>query len=81
LPPPAGAAKGEPMTKGKNRKVVFDDSRSATETAIYRTVFPPPGSTVKGPAIIEFPGQSVVVPPRGLAKADKFGNLHVSVAR
>ena len=37
------------------------------------------GSVVEGPAIIEFPGQSVVVPPRGIAKADAFGNLHVSI--
>jgi N-methylhydantoinase A len=36
---------------------------------------------VKGPAIIEFPGQSVVIPPRGIATADQHGNLHVSVAR
>ena len=60
---------------------MFDDHDGAVETAIYRITFPAPGSTVKGPAIIEFPGQSVVVPPRGTARADEFGNLHVSVAR
>jgi N-methylhydantoinase A len=58
---------------------VFDVAKGAVQTAIYRTTFPPPGNTIKGPAIIEFPGQSVVVPPRGTAKADKHGNLHVSV--
>jgi N-methylhydantoinase A len=81
LPPPAGSAKGEPMRKSGSRRVVFDYKSGAVDTAIYRTTFPPPGSKIKGPAIIEFPGQSVVVPPRGIAKADTYGNLHVSVTR
>jgi N-methylhydantoinase A len=33
---------------------------------------------VAGPCIIEFPGQSVVVPPDASATADRFGNLHVT---
>src|SRR5215468_2106458 len=81
LPPPAGKAKGEKLHKSGTRRVVFDDPARPVATAIYRTTFPPPGTRVAGPAIIEFPGQSVVVPPRGIAKADKHGNLHVSVAR
>jgi len=81
LPPPASKAKGEPLRKYGRRRVVFDDPARPIDTAIYRTTFPPPGSRVTGPAIIEFPGQSVVVPPRGVARADKHGNLHVSVAR
>lgn len=80
LPPPASRARGEPLRKCGGRRVVFDDPARPVDTAIYRTTFPPPGSRVRGPAIIEFPGQSVVVPPRGLARADKYGNLHVSVA-
>jgi N-methylhydantoinase A len=81
LPPPASKAKGEKLRKSGSRRVVFDDPKRPVATAIYRTTFPPPGTRVTGPAIIEFPGQSVVVPPRGIAKADKHGNLHVSVAR
>jgi len=80
LPPPAGSAKGETLRKAGSRRVVFDYKSGAVATAIYRTSFPPPGSRIKGPAIIEFPGQSVVVPPRGAAKADRLGNLHVSVS-
>ena len=80
LPPPAGKSKGETLKRAGSRRVVFDFAKGAVQTAIYRTTFPPPGSTMKGPAIIEFPGQSVVVPPRGAAKADRHGNLHVSVA-
>ncbi len=81
LPPPASKAKGEPLRKSGRRRVVFHDPAQPVDTAIYRTTFPPPNSQLKGPAIIEFPGQSVVVPPRGIARADKYGNLHVSVAR
>jgi len=50
------------------------------DTAIWRTSFPPPGTEIAGPAIIEFPGQSVVIPPGWLARADAMGNLHVSVS-
>jgi N-methylhydantoinase A len=81
LPPPASTAKGEKLRQFAARRVVFDHVGGPVETAIYRTTFPPPGSEVNGPAIIEFPGQSVVVPPRGVATADRFGNLHVSTAR
>jgi N-methylhydantoinase A len=81
LPPPASKATGEPLKKSGARRVVFDDPAQPLDTAIYRTIFPPPSTRVRGPALIEFPGQSVVVPPRGVARADAFGNLHVSVAR
>lgn len=77
LPPPAQATKGEPVAFAKTRDVVFRDPKAPVETAIYLTTFPEPGATVDGPAIIEFPGQSVVVPPNARATADGFGNLHV----
>jgi N-methylhydantoinase A len=58
---------------------LFDLAAGPVETAIWRTSFPPPGAVVRGPAIIEFPGQSVVVPPGGHAEADAIGNLHVRI--
>jgi N-methylhydantoinase A len=80
LPPPAQATKGEALQSTGRRKVVFRDPRAPVDTAIYRTSFPRAGAAVEGPAVIEFPGQSVVVPPRARARADGFGNLHVSRA-
>ena len=77
LPPPTQATKGEPLSFARTRKVVFRDPKTPVDTAIYLTAFPAPGATVDGPAIIEFPGQSVVVPPGARATADDFGNLHV----
>ncbi|MPZ57732.1 MAG: hydantoinase/oxoprolinase family protein [Rhizobiales bacterium] len=78
LAPPAAATKGEPLTSHKSRKVVFGDPKTPVGTAIYLTTFPQAGASVEGPAIIEFPGQSVVVPPGATAAADAFGNLHVT---
>ena len=77
LPPPAQATKGEPLTYVKSRPVVFTDANAPVETKIYETSFPQSGAQVEGPCIIEFPGQSVVVPPGYGARADDFGNLHV----
>ena len=80
LPPPALATKGERFEPRGTRSVVFRDAKVPVETAIYRTSFPKAGETAQGPAIIEFPGQSVVVPPGASAKADSFGNIHVRLA-
>jgi N-methylhydantoinase A len=81
LAPPALATKGEPLVSHKSRKVVFDDPKMPVDTAIYLTAFPQAGAAAQGPAIIEFPGQSVVVPPGMTAAADNFGNLHVTRAK
>ena len=80
LPPPALATKGERFEPRGQRSVVFRDAKVPVETAIYRTSFPKEGEIAEGPAIIEFPGQSVVVPPGASAKADSFGNIHVRLA-
>ncbi len=79
LPPPAQATRGEPPRAAGLRQVVFRDPAAPVRTAIWRTVFPAAGSVIDGPAIIEFPGQSVVVPPGARASADEFGNLHVDL--
>jgi N-methylhydantoinase A len=80
LPPPDMLGAGDQLTKVGSRPVFFDDPKTPIPTSIYRTVFPPPGATVEGPCIIEFPGQSVVVPPSARATADRYGNLHVERA-
>lgn len=79
LPPPALATKGEIFQPQGHRRVTFHDAKSPVEADIYQTSFPREGETAVGPAIIEFPGQSVVVPPGARATADKFGNIHVRI--
>lgn len=78
LTPPSITGSGDQLVRRGSRKVVFDDPTHAVDTAIFQTLFPPPGAEVQGPCIIEFPGQSVVVPPGARASADRFGNLHVT---
>ena len=80
LPPPAVARQGEPLRLAKPRKVVFRDPKAPVDTAVYLTSFPEPGARAEGPCIIEFPGQSVVVPPGSTAVADEHGNIHVRIA-
>jgi N-methylhydantoinase A len=70
---------GDPLVRTDFRPVIFDDPRQPVKTAIYHVNFPAPGAEVQGPCIIEFPGQNVVVPPGSAARADRFGNLHVSL--
>src|SRR5882672_2262355 len=79
LQPPAARPQGTALIPAGVRRVIFNDPAAPLETAIYKTRYPAPDARVEGPAIIEFPGQSVVVPPAGSAVADKFGNLHVSI--
>jgi N-methylhydantoinase A len=79
LAPPRAASGGEALRETGERNVIFDIAAGWIPTRIYRTSFPPPGARVEGPAIIEFPGQSVVVPPGAVALADHEGNLHVDL--
>lgn len=79
--PPTVTTKGAPLVAHTSREVVFDDPSKPVDAAIYLTSFPEAEAMVEGPAIIEFPGQSVVVPPGAIARADEFGNLHVTLRR
>jgi N-methylhydantoinase A len=80
LPPPTLATKGDPMKLTATRRVVFSDALNPVEAAVYRTSFPEANASIAGPAIVEFPGQSVVVPPGARASTDQFGNIHVTLA-
>lgn len=79
LKPAATAMQGDALEPFGSRRVVFDDPKKAVDAAIYRTRFPRPDTRVSGPCIIEYPGQSVVVPPGAVARADDAGNLHVTL--
>jgi N-methylhydantoinase A len=81
LPAPKRVGEGTPLRRVGIRPVVFRDPEVPVDTVIYSTTYPRAGETVQGPAIIEFPGQSAVIPPGALVSADSFGNLHVGVAK
>lgn len=79
LPVPALVGEGEPLVRVGQREVIFDDPNQPVATAIYRTTWARPGERVEGPCIIEYPGQSVVVPPGASACADGQGHLEVTL--
>lgn len=79
LPVPAQMGEGEPLVRVGHREVVFDDPNHPITTTIYRTTWARPGDRVDGPCIIEYPGQSVVVPPGAVACADPQGHLEVTL--
>jgi N-methylhydantoinase A len=81
LSPPALASKGEIPRAGRLRPVYFTDGVHPVECDVWLAAVPAEGWSADGPCIVEFTGQSVVVPPGATARADQLGNLHVSLAR
>lgn len=79
MPPTGSRNAGAEPKRIATRNVVFDDPARPIATAIFTTTFPSPSTRIVGPAIIEFPGQSVVIPPDASATADDLGNLHVRI--
>ncbi len=51
------------------------------ETAIYERELIPNGARFNGPAIVEQPDTTTVLPPRTKARADEYGNLIIKVER
>jgi|MudIll2142460700_1097286.scaffolds.fasta_scaffold02913_2 N-methylhydantoinase A len=62
----------------KPRKVWFRDF-DFVETAIYERGRMPIGATFDGPAIIEQPDTTTVIPPKSKCKIDKYGNIIIKV--
>jgi N-methylhydantoinase A len=58
--------------------VIFDDPRAPQDTAIHRVERPAPGQVVEGPALVEYPGHTVVVPPGATARSDDHANLIIT---
>ncbi len=53
---------------------------AAVETAVYARQQLPPGASFEGPAIVEGAVETIVVPPRWLARVDAVGGLQLSRA-
>lgn len=79
LPGAAIMPTGEPMQPATSRSVVFDDPSTPIDTPVYRTTQPVGDQYLAGPALVEYPGQVVVVPPGWSATTDADGTLHVAV--
>jgi N-methylhydantoinase A/oxoprolinase/acetone carboxylase beta subunit/N-methylhydantoinase B/oxoprolinase/acetone carboxylase alpha subunit len=70
---------GELIPVGE-RSVIFDDPLAPQICPVYRTSFPEPDLNVQGPCLVEFPGQTLVVPPGADARTDQWGNFVVTLA-
>lgn len=80
LPKPALPKMGKGVRSVKEafkekRKVFFEEARGFTETSIYERGLLPPGAIIKGPAIIEQPDTTTVMPPGCRARVDEYGNI------
>ncbi len=64
----------------KPRKVWFKDV-GFVEASIYERNLLPTGGTFDGPAIVEQPDTTTVIPPGSHCKVDRFGNIVISVER
>jgi N-methylhydantoinase A len=70
-PPAAGAL----LRHCGSRAVIFDDPHRPLDTAIYQVQTPAADQRVEGPALVEYPGHTAVVPPGSAARSDEHGNL------
>ena len=70
VPPPAAPPAGEPLLPAPRARWCSATPKTPVERRSIRRQFPAAGCAVEGPCIIEFPGQSVVVPPGATARAD-----------
>ncbi len=69
----------DPLRPVGRRPVVFDDPDVAFDCPVYATEFPAPGQHLDGPALVVYPGQTLVVPPGATATTDDAGNVHVEL--
>lgn len=63
------------------RAVFWPEAMEWVETRIYDGTLLRPGNRVDGPAIIEQPGTTIVVPPGADAVVDAYGNNVINLAR
>ena len=62
-----------------SRPVYFPETRGYVECAIYDRARLPVGSTIVGPAIVEEPESTTVLPPGAQAEVDRWANLVVKI--
>ncbi len=62
-----------------SRPVYFPESRGYVECAIYDRARLPVGATIAGPAIVEEPESTTVLPPGARAEVDRWANLLVAL--
>jgi N-methylhydantoinase A len=81
----AGALHGAPSTDDASRAVkgarqaYFRESGGFVETTVYDRARLAPGHEVRGPAVVEEEGSTLVIGPGGVARVAASGNLVVAL--
>ena len=74
---PAAHGKDASSAMSARRPVCLDGRKGFVSTAIYDYRLLRAGHVIEGPAVIEVPTTSVVVPEGMRGEVDRFGNLHI----
>ncbi len=79
---PALAVTGRSLDAARKgtRRVDFD-AQGEFEAAIFDRALLEPGMEFAGPAVVEEPATVTLVLPRQQVRVDKFGNLHIALAK
>ncbi|MDP2660699.1 MAG: hydantoinase/oxoprolinase family protein, partial [Dehalococcoidia bacterium] len=59
----------------RERMVYFNELKGFANTKVYRGPDVEAGNVIAGPAIIEYPGTTVVVGPQQVGNIDRFLNV------
>lgn len=65
--------------QGRREVIFYDTGLEPEEVPIYRGEAPKPGTVFAGPAIVELPDTTVVVPHRSTARIDQRGSMTISL--
>jgi len=72
---------GSEKARKPSRKAYFGDPPKLTECAVLDRMRLPRGFEIKGPAILEQPDSTTVVPPEDTATIDRYGNVIIDLSR
>ena len=73
-----GEAGGGGAVKG-TRPVYFPEPRGFEETTVYDRARLAPGDEIRGPAVVEEEGSTLVIGPGGAARVAPSGNIVVTL--
>jgi N-methylhydantoinase A len=75
----SGQASGGGAVKGV-RPAYFPEHRGFAETTVYDRARLAPGDEIRGPAVVEEEGSTLVIGPGGTARVAATGNIVVTLA-